>query len=473
MQTQDVTEARKLYDQLIPLGPIMLALTASTTVWNGILADTDVRWNVMSASMDDRSFEESAAASSHNENNSTLRPRYWSNDTYISEDPRLLNEYQDPNVVFNEEAKQQLLDGGMDDLLATHFAFLFARDPLAVFAKDVGPDAPEGTALFEAVQSTNYNTVRFKPPPSLDSKHTGWRVEFRPMEVQMTDFENAAFAIFIVLVSRVILHYDLNLYMPISTVDDNMEKAHSRDAVNCERFYFRTDPMSQLRATLSPTGADLKSPTIGPDTDFYGASIDSSSDDSITSETPKGNSPSEASASQTSLSSFSSGVESPIQQQDKTNASKRTLSDVDAVESTSPKRPCLTRSIQLPTPPLQQNEKPSTDISYQKISSIINGNDETGFPGLIPLVKRYLDETNIFDTPARAKVDHYLALVAARASGKAWTAAKWQREFVRRHKDYKKDSLVGQKVMYDLLKAVKRMETEDGRREVAGDMFVF
>ena len=38
------------------------------------------------------------------------------------------------------------------------------------------------------------------------------------MEVQPTDFENAAFAVFIVLLSRAILHYSLNLYLPISKV---------------------------------------------------------------------------------------------------------------------------------------------------------------------------------------------------------------------------------------------------------------
>ena len=38
------------------------------------------------------------------------------------------------------------------------------------------------------------------------------------MEVQLTDFENAAFAVFIVLLSRAILHFNLNLYIPISKV---------------------------------------------------------------------------------------------------------------------------------------------------------------------------------------------------------------------------------------------------------------
>jgi glutamate--cysteine ligase catalytic subunit len=39
------------------------------------------------------------------------------------------------------------------------------------------------------------------------------------MEVQMTDFENAAFAVFVVLLSRAILSFNLNFYIPISKVN--------------------------------------------------------------------------------------------------------------------------------------------------------------------------------------------------------------------------------------------------------------
>ena len=34
----------------------------------------------------------------------------------------------------------------------------------------------------------------------------------------MTDFENAAFAVFVVLLSRAILYFNLNFYVPISKV---------------------------------------------------------------------------------------------------------------------------------------------------------------------------------------------------------------------------------------------------------------
>ena len=38
------------------------------------------------------------------------------------------------------------------------------------------------------------------------------------MEVQKTDFENAAFSVFVVLLTRAILSFNLNFYVPISKV---------------------------------------------------------------------------------------------------------------------------------------------------------------------------------------------------------------------------------------------------------------
>lgn len=57
-QAKNIDEGRKMYDQLSPLGPIMLALTAATPVYKGFLADTDVRWNQISRAVDDRTREE-------------------------------------------------------------------------------------------------------------------------------------------------------------------------------------------------------------------------------------------------------------------------------------------------------------------------------------------------------------------------------------------------------------------------------
>ena len=58
MQASNMDQARWLYDQLIPLGPIMLALTAATPIFKGYLTDVDVRWRQLTMASDDRTIEE-------------------------------------------------------------------------------------------------------------------------------------------------------------------------------------------------------------------------------------------------------------------------------------------------------------------------------------------------------------------------------------------------------------------------------
>lgn len=167
------------------------------------------------------------------------------NSTYISLDPRLKPSYLNPELVINKSAQSALLAAGMDNLLANHFAHLLIRDPLVLYDHDLHPpDTPsQATNLFEIFQSTNWQEVRFKPPPSLFSEdthnNTGWRVEFRSMEVQPTNFENAACAVIIMLFVRTLLHFDLSLYVPINKVDENMATAHNRDAVLNDKFHWR------------------------------------------------------------------------------------------------------------------------------------------------------------------------------------------------------------------------------------------
>jgi len=239
-QAKNITEGRELYDHLSPLGPIMLALTAATPVYKGFLANTDVRWNQISNSVDCRTPEELGEKPLKNDRWRIPKSRYASNSTYISQDARLRPEYLYPDLVVDPDIKQQLLDGGMDDLLATHFAHLFIRDPIVVFEEDLQELDLNKTDHFENIQSTNWQHMRFKPPPA--DNNIGWRVEFRSMEIQVTDFENAAFSVFMVLMTRAILSFDLNFYVPINKVDENMERAHGVDAVLNEKFYFRKNP---------------------------------------------------------------------------------------------------------------------------------------------------------------------------------------------------------------------------------------
>lgn len=233
-QCCNITEARFFYDQLAVMSPIMLALTAATPVFKGLLADTDARWNVIAASVDDRTPEERGEVPGVK---GIAKSRYDSISTYISPFPTLLPEYNDLDIRTDSDTYNTLVNEGMDAVLAKHFAHLFIRDPLVIYSDKIEIDDETHSDHFENIQSTNWQTVRFKPPPP--GSPIGWRVEFRPMEVQFSDFENAAFVSFAALLTRVISSFELNLYIPLSLVDKNMQTAHKRDAVNQEKFYFR------------------------------------------------------------------------------------------------------------------------------------------------------------------------------------------------------------------------------------------
>lgn len=150
-------------------------------------------------------------------------------------------------LVYDKQNYQRLRDGGIDHLLAQHVAHLFIRDTVSMFSEKVHQNDKEDTDHFENIQSTNWQTMRFKPPPPNSS--IGWRVEFRPCEIQITDFENAAIVCFVVLLTRVILSYQLDFLIPISKVDENMQKAQKRNACLSEQFWFRKDIIGKEEPT--------------------------------------------------------------------------------------------------------------------------------------------------------------------------------------------------------------------------------
>ena len=125
----------------------------------------------------------------------------------------------------------------MSDRLAYHFAALFVHDCIVIFSERTEYDELS-TEHFENLNSTNWNSVSFKPPPSLDS-NIGWRVEFRTLDVQITDYENAAYIALVNLMTRVLNDFDVNLSLPITLSDINMQRAHQRDAVTNQKFWFR------------------------------------------------------------------------------------------------------------------------------------------------------------------------------------------------------------------------------------------
>ncbi|KAK3602244.1 hypothetical protein CHS0354_034479 [Potamilus streckersoni] len=351
-QACNITEARNLYDQLTPLCPIMLALTAASPIYRGYLADLDTRWRVISQSVDDRTREERGLEPLKKDKFVINKSRYDSVDSYLS-----ASACSDIKLVYDKDIYHQLIKGGVDDLLAKHIAHLFIRDPISLFSEKIHQNDDEDTDHFENIQSTNWQTMRFKPPPP--NSKIGWRVEFRPMEVQLTDFENAAYTVFLVLLTRVILTFQLNFLIPLSKVDENLATAFKKDAIREGKFYFRKDILTEC-------------------------------------------SPPEASK---------------------------------CVSSCLPgERLCCGNGQDL--------------YMQMSINEIINGKED--FPGLVPLIYKYMDNAE-FDVDTRCTITQYLTLISRRAAGTLKTTARWMRDFVQNHPDYKNDSVVNETINYDLL----------------------
>ena len=87
--------------------------------------------------------------------------------SYISCQGERKCKYNDVHVEIDDDAYALLLESGVDDLLARHVAHLFVRDPLVLFEGMIEElDDAVATDHFENLQSTNWNSVRWKPPPA-------------------------------------------------------------------------------------------------------------------------------------------------------------------------------------------------------------------------------------------------------------------------------------------------------------------
>jgi Glutamate-cysteine ligase len=146
-QCCSIDEAASHYDALAVLSPLFLALTAGCPVVRGMVADTDVRWHVIAASVDDRSPVERGlqpldAKGTHAVDTRHRRrlgkSRYDSIDCYISPNSRALNRceatYNDIAVDVDEDIYQYILKQGIARRLARHIAHLFVRDPLVMYS---------------------------------------------------------------------------------------------------------------------------------------------------------------------------------------------------------------------------------------------------------------------------------------------------------------------------------------------------
>ena len=87
------------------------------------------------------------------------------------------------------------------------------------------------------------------------------------------------------------------------------------------------------------------------------------------------------------------------------------------------------------------------------INEIFNGK-EGEFPGLIPLIKDYLKDVDL-DVDTSCTLLTYLRFIRKKASGDLQTTATWLRNFVEKHPDYQHDSVVSEKINYDLMKTCR------------------
>ncbi|VDK51009.1 unnamed protein product [Gongylonema pulchrum] len=108
------------------------------------------------------------------------------------------------------------------------------------------------------------------------------------------------------------------------------------------------------------------------------------------------------------------------------------------------------------TPQLCKNAKAesSDGIVEMTINEIINGKADDDFPGLVPLIRQYLDGADV-DVDTRCTVSQYLSFIQKRASGELQTLATWMRAFIGEHPEYGHDSFVSDRIVYDMLKTVR------------------
>jgi len=236
-QMTNISDAYVVYDALLPFTPILLALTAATPILRGHLTSHDVRWNILEQSVDDRTDEELGLAPSASKDRVLPKSRYGSISSYLS--PNAPKEMNDIPLPLEQNSFQQLLSAGIPESVARHVAHLFTRDPLVVYEDKIDIDDTKLSDHFENIQSTNWQSLRFKPPPIDKTQDIGWRVEFRTMELQFTEFENAAYSVFVNLLIHVIREGSFDFYMPISKIDENMERAHCINSVVNNLFWFR------------------------------------------------------------------------------------------------------------------------------------------------------------------------------------------------------------------------------------------
>ncbi len=235
----NMNQARFVYDQFHIISPFFVAISATTCFLANRLLDTDSRLDVLQQSTDDRTLSER-----HN----NVSPKYSYVQHFISNDVRMKHEYNNNKYLINKKFKRQLkkvLKNNKspfqkDKRLLNHFGYLFNRENYLQLIKDIKEDYDQDTVNYETIQGQNWNNVRIKVPFNY-RKDFGWLVEFRAMDCLVLNCEKAAMVSLVKLFHRMIINdrYKVNFYIPMTLVNENMDKAQGRDAILHSRIWVR------------------------------------------------------------------------------------------------------------------------------------------------------------------------------------------------------------------------------------------
>jgi len=371
-----LNSATFVYDNLIPFTPIFLAMSSASPIFKGKITDFDNRWEIISESVDDRTDEERDLNSPKYIEKSRYSPVY----SYIS-DSKYSYDFNNDYKKFpiNQDYYNKLIKNGIPSKLAEHFCNLLVRDPLVIFSEKININDKSDMSHFENLNSTNWNSLRFKLPRQSDGD-TCFKIEIRTLDLQISPYENTAMIILLLLVYTLILcSNDVNFIIPISKVDENFRRAYKRDSINSQKFWWRINCFNDEKL-LEINCINCKR--------FKNSNQNSNLINLIKNEEKK-----------------------------------------------------------------ISYENDQNNIKELTINEIFNGCKKYNYPGLIIYFKKIMNF--MFKTN---KMNSYIDFIEKRAKGELWTDAKYIRNFVLNHPNYKKDSIVTDEINFDLIKHVLKIQ---------------
>lgn len=220
LQAKNRYHSLQLHDALSLIGPIFLSLSCSTPIINGKLIDTDGRWSIISQSTDDRMDGE------------IRDPRFSNIPLFL-----LNNGFQWNNKVFtkDESIYNTLRKLDIPESLCLLFSYSLNLPPLLMFQSHLEENEYQSNTL-NSYLNTFWKSVRLKLPYNDLPSDMGWRVEFRTMDLQLTDFENAAFAVSSMLVAKALVWANIFPYSFLMDIDNDYDLAVKKNSCLKEKF---------------------------------------------------------------------------------------------------------------------------------------------------------------------------------------------------------------------------------------------